>query len=74
MVTPNTVALPSPTIDAAEARWAADELAGLLRRIGPDSVVGLVLRQAQQELRSLVGSADAEDRTVLGPFRLHRAA
>lgn len=67
-----TRSLPSPTIDAAEARWAADELAALLARIGPDSVAGLVLRQAERELRSLV--PDARPTEVVGPIRIRMAA
>jgi hypothetical protein len=67
-----TVSLPSPSIDTAEARWAADELAGLIARIGRDSIAGLVLRQAEQELRSLV--PEAKPGEVLGPIRIRMAA
>ena len=67
-----TRSLPSPTIDVAEARWAADELAGLLARVGPDSVAGLVLRQAERELRSLVPNARPAE--VVGPIRIRMAA
>lgn len=67
-----TRSLPSPTIDVAEARWAADELAALLARVSPDSVAGLVLRQAERELRSLV--PDAQSGEVLGPLRIRMAA
>ncbi|MFO0849356.1 MAG: hypothetical protein U0871_12500 [Gemmataceae bacterium] len=62
----------SPSIDPAEARWAADELAALIRQAGPESVVGLVLKQAQRELRSLVGAA--EPAQLVGPVRLRVAA
>ncbi len=73
MVTaPTTLPLPSPTIDAAEARWAADELAGLIARVGPDSVAGLVLRNAERELRSLVPAAEPAE--VVGPLRIRVAA
>ncbi len=73
MVTaPTTLPLPSPTIDAAEARWAADELAGLIARVGPDSVAGLVLRNAERELRSLVPGGEPAE--VVGPLRFRVAA
>jgi hypothetical protein len=62
-----SVLLPEvPTIDANEARWAAQELAALIARLGPDSPVAMVLRQARRELASLAQSATA---TVVGPFR-----
>ena len=57
----------SPTIDVSEARWASEELALLIARIGLDSPVSLVLRQARRELASLAPSANAE---VVGPFRI----
>ena len=72
VITPSTLPLPSPTIDAAEARWAADELAALLARVAPGSVAGLVLRQAERELRSLV--PDAPPGEVVGPIRIRVAA
>lgn len=56
-----------PTIDVSEARWASDELAVLIAKLGPDSPVSLVLRQARRELASLAQSASA---TVVGPFRV----
>ena len=66
----------NPAIDSNEVRWAVDELAGLIAQVGSDSVAGLVLRQAQQELRSLVRGASAsnEAATVVGPLRVRRAA
>ena len=72
VTTPSTRSLPSPTIDAAEARWAADELAALLARVGPDSVAALVLRQAERELRSII--PDAKPGEVVGPIRIRVAA
>lgn len=60
-----------PTIDAAEARWASEQLAVLITRVGEDSVTGLILRQARQELASLVHSATGE---VVGPLRVRLAA
>jgi hypothetical protein len=72
--TRHTLPFPAaPTIDGPEARWVADELAGLIQRVGPDSVPGLILRQDQQELQSLVRSADGEP-AVIGPVRIRVAA
>lgn len=72
----DTIPFPAaPSIDTPEARWAAGELAGLIRRVSPDSVAGMILRQAQRELESLVrsGAADAPA-TVAGPFRVRVVA
>ena len=66
----NSSTLSAPMINVVEARWAADELAGLIARVGRDSVAGLILRQAERELRSLV-PAPAE---AVGPLRIHVAA
>jgi hypothetical protein len=59
----------APAIDAAEVRWAAAEVAALLRQTPPDSVVGMVLTHTLRELASLRQSA-AE---VIGPFRVKAA-
>jgi len=69
MIVTNTSAFvpESPAIDASEARWASEELAMLIARLGLDSPVGMVLRQARRELASLAQSATA---TVVGPFRI----
>jgi len=69
MIVSNTSALiPAvPTIDVSEARWASAEVAALIERLGPDSPVSLVLRQARRELASL---AQSPSPTVLGPFRV----
>ena len=56
-----------PSIDISEARWAAGELAAMIHKLGHDSPVGMVLRQARRELASLTQSATA---TVVGPFRV----
>jgi hypothetical protein len=64
-------ALSSPTIDTAEARWAAEQLGLLIERVGGDSVTGIILRQARQELTSLIPNAGAE---VIGPLRIRLAA
>lgn len=67
MIVTNTSALApeSPIIDESEARWAADELAQLIARLGLDSPVSMVLRQARRELASLV-----PEPKVVGPFRV----
>jgi hypothetical protein len=57
----------SPAIDVSEARWASEELAVLIRKLGLESPVSLVLRQARRELASLVQSGNAH---VVGPFRV----
>lgn len=64
---PSALAPEVPTIDVSEARWASDELAALIARLGLDSPVSMVLRQARRELASLAQSAPA---TVVGPFRV----
>lgn len=64
---PSALAPEIPSIDISEARWAAQELAGIIAKLGPDSPVTLVLRQARRELASLTQSASA---TVVGPFRV----
>jgi hypothetical protein len=64
---PSALAPELPSIDISEARWAAQELAALIDKLGPDSPVTLVLRQARRELASLTQSASA---TVVGPFRV----
>jgi hypothetical protein len=69
MIVSNHAALipETPTIDPAEARWAAAELSSLIARLGPDSPIGLVLRQARREVASLVQSTAPP--VVVGPFR-----
>jgi hypothetical protein len=64
---PSVVSPESPAIDASEARWACEELASLIARLGLDSPVSMVLRQARREITSLVQSANAN---VVGPFRV----
>ena len=47
MIVTNTSAFApeAPAIDVSEARWASEELAALIARLGPDSPVRMVLRQ-----------------------------
>lgn len=64
---PSALIPESPSIDASEAQWAAQELAGMIRKLGDDSPVSMVLRQARRELASLTQSAGG---VVVGPFRV----
>lgn len=64
---PSLLAPETTTIDPTEAQWAAAELAELITKLGPDSPVGMVLRQARRELASL---AQSQPTTVIGPFRI----
>lgn len=76
MVGSNTLpfaASQAPDIDPVETRWAAGELADLLRQVGPDSPAAMVLDNARRELESLIRSADETPR-VVGPFRFRAAA
>jgi hypothetical protein len=64
----------SPAIDPIEARWAAEAVGSLSRQLGADSIVAMVLQQAQRELNSLaVSSSDTADE-VFGPVRVRVAA
>ena len=63
----------APVIDAREARWASEAVANLARQLPSDSIVALVLEQAQQELGSLAASSVNGSR-VVGPFRIRAAA
>jgi hypothetical protein len=63
---PSVLVPEAPSIDPTEARWAAQELAALIRKLGDDSPVSLVLRQARRELASLAQTPAA----VVGPFRV----
>ena len=64
---PSALSPQSPAINVSEARWAADELAALINRFGPDSAVSLVLRHARRELASLTQDHTAR---VVGPLRV----
>ena len=57
-----------------DCRWAFAELADLIDRAGPDSIAGMILRQAQQELRSVLVESAAPGVRVVGPLRISRAA
>ncbi len=56
-----------PVIDSSEAQWAIEYLTVMIERVGSDSAVGMVLRQARRELQSLLASAEA---AVTGPLRI----
>ena len=57
--------------EAATCRWASAELADLIDRAGPDSLAGMVLRQARRELANFAHQAAPR---VVGPLKIHRAA
>jgi hypothetical protein len=64
--------LDAPGIDPIEARWAAEAVGSLSRQLAADSLVAMVLEQAQRELNSLAASTDAGE--VIGPVRVRVAA
>ena len=63
----------TPAIDPIEARWAAEAVGSLSRQLASDSLVALVLEQAQRELNSLALSSPAAEE-VLGPVKVRVAA
>jgi hypothetical protein len=64
----------SPAIDPIEARWAAEAVGSLSRQLGNDSIVAMVLEQAQRELNSLAASSAPTTDGVFGPVRVRVAA
>jgi hypothetical protein len=70
---PVAVASDVPVIDPVEARWAAEAVGSLSRQLGADSIVAMVLEQAERELNSLAAST-APDHGVVGPVRVRVAA
>jgi hypothetical protein len=64
----------SPAVDPVEARWAAEAVGSLSRQLGADSLVAMVLEQAQRELTSLAASTAPADDGVIGPVRVRVAA
>ncbi len=67
-----TATLPMPSVESSQLRTAAAGLSDLIQRVGPDTVAGLILTQAQRELASINRSAPAG--TVSGPHRLKAVA
>jgi hypothetical protein len=67
------VASDSPAVDPVEARWAAEAVGSLSRQLAADSMVAMVLEQAQRELNSLAAST-APEGGVIGPVRIRVAA
>ncbi len=61
-----------PSIDAVEARWAAEAVGSLSRQLDADSIVGFVLQRAYRELRSLADSVESPAE-VVGPVRVRAA-
>ncbi len=64
----------TPSIDPIEARWAAEAVGSLTRQLGSDSIVAMVLEQAQRELNSLAVSSAPTTDGVFGPVRVRVAA
>ncbi len=64
----------SPAVDPIEARWAAEAVGSLSRQLGADSIVAMVLEQAQRELNSLAASSAPAADGVFGPVRIRVAA
>jgi hypothetical protein len=64
----------SPSVDPVEARWAAEAVGSLSRQLGTDSIVAMVLEQAQRELSSLAASSAPNADDVFGPVRVRVAA
>ena len=64
---PSVLIPEAASIDIWEARWAAEYLSLMIKQLGPESSVSLVLMQARRELRSLTASPSA---TVVGPLRI----
>jgi hypothetical protein len=56
-----TALKPSRTFDAEQAAWVAGVLGKLIHGVGPDTLLGLVLRQTRAEVNSLIASAEAEE-------------
>lgn len=49
-----------PEVDTQEVRWAIEYLTLMIARVGADSAIGMILRQARRELQSLVAESEAE--------------
>lgn len=64
----------TPSVDPIEARWAAEAVGSLTRQLGTDSLVAMVLEQAQRELSSLAASSAPNADNVFGPVRVRVAA
>lgn len=75
MVSPSSQLSTVSIVDQDQARWAAWELSHLIARVGEESVAGMVLRNARQELSSLVGDMPTSTRTQdESPVRIRTAA
>ena len=72
---PSALVPEAPTIDTSEARWASAELSAMIEKLGPDSPVSLVLRQARRGVREhAAGGGDLDDVGALPDLLAHRAA
>jgi len=58
-----------PEVDAYEVNWAIEYLTLMIARVGNDSAVGMILRQARRELQSLLKENQVEG-TVIVPLRI----
>jgi hypothetical protein len=72
------VATHLPTLAALEnntddSHFALQELAGLIDRVGQESLPGMILRQAQNELLSVLLASENEPVEVVGPLRFRVA-
>jgi hypothetical protein len=68
-----TTVYDTPAVDPVEARWAAEAVGSLSRQLAADSIVAMVLEQAERELNSLAASTTTAD-DVIGPVRVRVAA
>ncbi len=64
----------NPAVDPIEARWAAEAVGSLSRQLAADSIVAMVLEQAQRELTSLASSTTTPGDGVYGPVRVRVTA
>ncbi len=69
-----TFAPPDARPATGDCAWALAELDDLIGRADASGVAGMILRQAQRELRSVLVEAAAPAARVVGPLRIRRAA
>jgi hypothetical protein len=61
----------APALDPRELRWAAEEVAALIRQTDHGSVVGTLLQQTLRELTSLKQSAEG---SIIRDYRTRMVA
>jgi hypothetical protein len=59
-----------PQIDVEEARWAIEYLTLMIARVGAESPVGMILRQARRELQSLLEAQGEQVLCNTPPLRI----